>query len=73
MKSPIKFNVEKGKTYPWCSCGFSETQPFCNGMHRDNDTSLKSLKYTASESKTVYFCTCKKTKNPPFCDGSHSK
>jgi len=34
QKSPIPVAVEAGKTYYWCSCGKSATQPFCDGAHR---------------------------------------
>ena len=72
QKSPYKVEVEKGKTYFWCSCGLSQKQPFCDGSHK-KEGKFKSIKYQASDSKEVYFCGCKMTKNPPFCDGSHSK
>ena len=63
--------VEKGKTYFWCSCGRSEKQPFCDGAH--TGTGLQALAWTADESKTVFFCGCKRTKTPLLCDGSHGK
>ena len=71
-KSPFKVKVEKGKTYSWCACGLSQTQPFCDGSHK-KERKFKSLKYYSEESKDMYFCGCKMTKNPPLCDGSHSK
>ena len=38
--SPEVMEMEPG-TYWWCSCGFSATQPFCDGAHKackDEDT-----------------------------------
>ena len=70
QKAPYIVAVEAGKTYSWCACGLSQTQPFCDGSHRD--TGMKSLKYTATESNNVALCGCKKTGNSPMCDGSHS-
>ena len=29
--------LEKGKTYAWCSCGKSENQPWCNGAHQGTE------------------------------------
>jgi CDGSH-type Zn-finger protein len=69
-KRPFPVQVEANKTYSWCTCGLSQTQPLCDGSHRDR-SEKKSLKWTASDSNTVKFCGCKQTKTPPFCDGSH--
>lgn len=67
---PIAVEVEKDKSYYWCACGRSQTQPFCDGSHKD--TGFTPLKYDAIESKKVFFCACKATKNAPLCDGSHN-
>lgn len=71
QNAPYAVAVEAGKSYYWCSCGKSKTQPFCDGSHQG--TSFSPEEYKATESKTVYFCGCKKTANKPMCDGSHSK
>ena len=68
-KAPIDVAVESGKTYWWCACGRSQTQPFCDGSHKG--TSFSPLRYRATETGTKRFCVCKQTGNPPFCDGSH--
>ena len=67
-----KVQVEKNKTYSWCTCGLSLKQPFCDRSHR-KEGKFKSLKYLATDSKEIFFCGCKETKHQPFCDGSHSK
>jgi len=71
QKAPYAVDVEKGKTYHWCSCGLSKKQPFCDGSHKG--TSFTPVAFTADETKQVFLCGCKRTKNPPFCDGSHTK
>ena len=71
QKAPYAVDVEKGKTYHWCSCGLSKKQPFCDGAHKD--TSFTPVAFTADETKKIFFCGCKRTKNQPFCDGSHTK
>ena len=70
-KAPLPIKVEAGKSYFWCSCGRSQTQPFCDGAHAKDETEFKPVKWVAPESNTFYFCTCKQTKNMPLCDGSH--
>ena len=68
---PIPHDVEKDKSYFWCSCGRSKNQPFWDGSHAG--ILFTHLKYVAEKTETKYFCTCKKTQNKPFCDGSHDK
>ena len=71
QKSPYAVDVEAGKSYYWCSCGKSISQPFCDGSHQGSV--FTPVEYKATESKTLYFCGCKQTTNQPMCDGSHSK
>ncbi len=71
QKSPISAELEKGKTYYWCSCGQSKKQPFCDGSHKT--TSFTPMAYTATKTGTAWLCACKQTSSPPLCDGSHKK
>ena len=68
--SPYLVEVEAGKTYFWCACGRSQSQPFCDGSHAGTDKSPKPFK--AERSQAISFCGCKQTGNAPFCDGSHN-
>jgi CDGSH-type Zn-finger protein len=69
QKSPYAVNVEAGKTYAWCSCGLSKSQPFCDGSHKG--CGLAPKMFTATKNETVYFCGCKHSKTGATCDGSH--
>ena len=70
-ESAIVVEVEKNKSYFWCSCGLSSKQPFCDGSHKN--TEFSPVKFIADETKKMFFCACKQTNNQPFCDGSHNK
>ncbi len=70
QKSPVAIDVETGKSYWWCSCGRSQSQPFCDGSHAG--TGFTPVEYKAEQGGTVYFCGCKHSKNGVLCDGSHS-
>ena len=70
QSSPYDVDVEEGKTYAWCACGQSATQPFCDGSHEGTGFSPRPFK--AEKTETVFFCGCKRTKSQPLCDGSHS-
>ena len=71
QKSPFAIEVEAGKSYWWCSCGKSATQPFCDGSHKGSEFS--PVEYKADKSEAVYFCGCKQSANGVLCDGTHKK
>ncbi len=70
QKSPFAVEVEAGKGYWWCACGRSQSQPFCDGSHKD--TGFEPVKYEAEKDDTVYFCGCKHTGSQPLCNGTHA-
>ena len=69
QKAPYAVEVEAGKSYWWCSCGKSASQPFCDGSHKGSE--FTPVEHKAGESGTVYFCGCKNSGNGVLCDGSH--
>jgi CDGSH-type Zn-finger protein len=71
-KTPHKFHMESGKTYAWCSCGFSGLDPLCDASHRNMNTDRRSVKFQSDVTQDVWLCGCKQTKTPPYCDGSHA-
>lgn len=69
-RRPCVQEVEPG-TYFWCSCGKSETQPFCDGSHKG--TEFVPVKHEVTEKAPVAWCLCKHSAGQPLCDGSHAK
>ncbi len=67
-KAPYVVELEPG-TYWWCSCGKSQTQPFCDGSHKGS--SFTPLEFNISEKKKYGLCGCKHSKTAPMCDGTH--
>lgn len=67
-KSPMVMEIKAGK-YFWCSCGKSESQPFCNGSHKGSEFTPMEIEIT--EDKKVAWCLCKQSGKKPFCDGTH--
>jgi len=70
-RAPIQVEVEAGKSYWWCACGRSKTQPFCDGSHKV--TSFTPIEFKAEKSEKAFFCTCKRSAKKPLCDGSHKR
>jgi len=68
VDGPVDVVVQCGKTYWWCACGRSKSQPFCDGSHKG--TVFTPLRYQATETETKRFCVCKQTQSPPLCDGA---
>lgn len=73
-KKPFKYRCEAGRVYMWCSCGWSHTQPFCDGTHMNRKFKIqnKPIRFECVETKEYWFCQCKQTRDKPFCDGSHN-
>lgn len=69
-KAPAILTLEPG-TYYWCSCGRSNSQPFCDGSHKG--TEFEPVVFEITRSKQEALCQCKQTATPPFCDGTHKE
>jgi len=71
-KGPYVMDMQPGK-YSWCSCGYTEKQPFCDGAHERLNTGMAPVEMEIKYPKTVAWCGCRKTAKPPLCDGAHNK
>jgi CDGSH-type Zn-finger protein len=71
QRGPFAVELRAGKTYAWCACGRSCSQPFCDGSHQE--TRLLPVVFKAERDGTAYLCGCKTSQGRPFCDGSHNR
>ncbi|MDA7501694.1 sterol desaturase family protein [Chitinophagales bacterium] len=65
----IQVDLVKGEKYLWCTCGKSNSQPFCDGSH--HGTKFMPMLFKAKRTGAAKLCQCKLTKTGPFCDNSH--
>jgi len=70
-RTPLPIDVEAGKSYWWCACGRSRSQPFCDGSHKG--TAFSPIEWKAEKTEQAFFCACKRSAARPLCDGSHKK
>jgi CDGSH iron-sulfur domain-containing protein 3 len=70
-RAPLPIDVETGKSYWWCACGRSKSQPFCDGSHKG--TAFTPVEWKAQGDEKTFFCTCKRSGRAPLCDGSHKR
>ena len=68
---PIKVILKKNQEYYFCTCGRSNSQPFCDGSHKG--TSFSPLAFKAEKDGEAFLCACKHTANAPYCDGTHKQ
>lgn len=70
INKPSGIALKSGE-YLYCQCGFSKTQPFCDGSH--HGTKFQPMKFTIKKDGKYKICQCKHTQSAPFCDNSHEK
>lgn len=65
---PYAVQVEEGRSYRWCSCGLSRTQPWCDDAHEGTD--FEPIEFVAPISAEFMMCGCKRSDNKPYCFGT---
>ena len=68
---PIMTEIKKDVEYYYCTCGYSQKQPFCDGAHKK--TSFSPLVFSSPVNSHEALCRCKQTRLAPYCDGKHAK
>jgi len=68
---PVRVELAKGQEYHFCTCGLSNSQPFCDGSHAGTQFTPRVI--VSDEDQEAYLCACKHTSNTPFCDGTHAQ
>lgn len=65
---PYEVEVVEGRTYRWCSCGLSKTQPWCDDAHVG--TGMEPITFVAPITAIFHMCGCKASDNKPYCFGT---
>jgi CDGSH-type Zn-finger protein len=68
--SPIYVDEMPGKK-AYCTCGWSDKIPYCDGAHKRLETGCKSVKVELMEGGPRWVCQCHQSKDMPWCDGTH--
>ena len=70
--APLRVEVEEGRTYFWCACGRTKSEPWCDGSHKA--TTIRPVKWVAPKSGIAGVCACRATRRPGrvLCDGAHA-
>lgn len=71
QRGSYRIEVEAGKSYWWCACGLSKSQPFCDGSHKGS--AFRPVEFKPDADGTVGFCGCKQSGKAPRCDGTHNR
>jgi CDGSH-type Zn-finger protein len=69
---PIGVDETPGKK-AYCTCGWSEKLPYCDGAHNRLDTGCSPVVVAVTDPGKKFVCQCHNTGNPPWCDGSHNR
>ncbi|MFN3603092.1 MAG: CDGSH iron-sulfur domain-containing protein [Leptonema sp. (in: bacteria)] len=73
QKAPFVIEEEAGTKRAWCSCGLSQTQPYCDGSHKKENTGMSPVVVNIEKKQKIAWCGCKHSQNKPYCDGTHKK
>merc|ERR1712112_22627 len=66
---PYCVKVKQAEKYFWCSCGRSQTQPWCDGSHKG--TGFKPVPFNPKYDSMMLICGCKHGNMAPQCNGTH--
>ncbi len=67
---PIVVEEAPGKK-AYCTCGWSEKLPYCDGAHHRMQTGCTPIVCELSEAGKKAVCQCHRSGNMPWCDGTH--
>ncbi len=70
--APIVIDETPGRK-SYCTCGWSDKLPYCDGAHNRMETGCVPFKCEVTEAGKKAVCQCHQTGNPPWCDGTHSR
>jgi CDGSH-type Zn-finger protein len=69
---PICVEETPGKK-SYCTCGWSQKLPYCDGSHNRMQTGCKPIRVEITEPGTKWICQCHQSRDLPWCDGTHNR
>lgn len=69
---PYTVKLEANKKYMWCSCGSSNTQPWCND-NCEVKPGFRPVPFVPRNNAIYQLCGCKHGEYAPLCDGGTHK
>ncbi|MDD2838256.1 MAG: CDGSH iron-sulfur domain-containing protein [Sulfuricurvum sp.] len=71
VNEPFKASLDADVEYLYCTCGLSETFPFCDGKHIGTDK--MPIRFSVEAETDKWLCRCGRSGRKPYCDGSHQQ
>lgn len=72
-QDPYVITLQPNSKVLICTCGLSQTPPYCDNAHLGNSDKQPMLVDNPGKGKKLqWICGCNKSAEMPYCDGNHN-